>query len=203
MAVQLKYLEAIELPCKVIRSYSCEISENGYISIATTSALYIYRIEPIKHNASPTLSIKKYKMLPSPFILSSNVGIDINLFLHDLPQHSFYEGILSTELSGKLTNGNSVAQKIVRSAWSPKIIDNCECCIAVLCNTGSLEIAMKRNNTVFYEEFQPFFNVTQKYTELCKEAWQDNANLSPLEQYDELKRRIHETLPTGRLTLPD
>lgn len=197
MSINLKFIEEIELPCKVITSNSCELSENGHISVATNSTLHIYHIQHQKENVSPSLSIKKYTISPSDFILALNVGVDINNILLELPQHLFYEGILSTELSPKLTGGSPVEPRFIKSLWSPAIINDYDCVLAALSNTGSLEIIAKTCNVFFYEQFKSICNISERYTAMCKQTWQNSENMSPLQQYNELKHRVKETLPTG------
>lgn len=196
MSFNLRHIEDIELPCKVIGAHS-DISKNGCISIVTSSALYIYEIKVAAESISPSLVVKKFSVSPSNFMLALNIGIDINLFLNDLPQDSFYEGILSTELSPILNEGSAIEPKVIKTAWSPQIINNHSCVLATLSNTGSVQIITKAIDTTFYEEYVPISDISQKYTEMCFGAWRDYKNMNPLEQFNELKRRVYETLPTG------
>ncbi|KRT81905.1 hypothetical protein AMK59_5678 [Oryctes borbonicus] len=196
MPLDLKFIEDIDLPCKVLGTYSCELSKSGCISITTCSSLYIYQIQPLRENSSPSLAIKKFSIFPPNFMLTLNVGIDINSFLNELPQQNFYEGILSTQLSPILTGGNPVEPKIIKSIWSPQIINDYDCLLATLSNTGSVQIVTKTIDNTFHEEFSSIFDVSQKYVEMCRETWQCCTEMKPLEQFNELKRRIHETFPT-------
>ncbi|KAI4470974.1 transcription factor iiic subunit delta n-term [Holotrichia oblita] len=198
MSFSFKHIEDIELPCKVIGTHS-EISKNGCISIPTCSALYIYEIQAAAENTSPSLVVKKFSVAPSNFMLALNLGIDINLFLNDLPQDTFYEGILSTELSPILNEGSPVEPKIMKTTWSPQIINDYSCILATLSNTGSVQIITKEIDITFYEEYVPICDISQMYTEMCFGAWQDYKDMNPLEQFNELKRRVHETFPTALL----
>ncbi|GJQ79589.1 hypothetical protein Trydic_g16431 [Trypoxylus dichotomus] len=67
---------------------------------------------------------------------------------------------------------------------------------ATLSNTGSVQIVTKTVDNTFHEEFCSIFNVSEKYIEMCQDAWQDYTKMKPLEQFNELKRRIRETFPT-------
>lgn len=191
MCGEFKYLESLEFENQLSNTFACEYSMDGRISIITGVGIYILQLCLKPENTTPSICFKRYYIPVENYVLGTKLGIDPNKFAKDLCRNELYELCLTTNISPKLYLFNEVESKISMAKWSPSYIDKSNCVLAVLNNTGSLNIYARIFTHSICENYLSICNVSEHIISLYKKKnWKIIKNLSSSDTFEELKLRI-------------
>lgn len=208
MHVTLKTLDKIKLHRKVSCSYACCYSEDQQLGLLCEEGVYIFELGCDSENRSHTFSfIKSFLATPQysvnqnsgAYTISENVGININNFIDALNQYDVYESIMDVNVSQNLNGAKPIHVMPVSIQWSPKGLDKGQfCLLAVLSNTGILELVARRLYVGDLNEYYSACNITEYCVNTYRKEFKDVNRWPPDEQLAELKRRVHKIKITGR-----
>lgn len=197
MCSTFKYLETIPFSNQVSNGFSCEHSDDGRFSVTTDVGIYILQLCLKPECANPSVYFKKFYVPVENYAIGSKLGINVNDFAKELDRLEFYELCLEVDISPNLFLFNDIESKFSTTKWSSSGLDQSNCVIAALTNTGLLQVYARTFANIICEEYVPICNVSEHIIALYKATnhWKSVKHLSPSEILCELKNRI-EIKPT-------
>lgn len=210
MQTKLVTLDKIKLQHKLNCNFACCYSEDHRLSLISENGVYIFELGCDSENRTPAFSfIKSFFGAPQyrvstenigAFAVSDNVGININTFIDSLSQYDIYECIMDVNISQNLKGATSAQVVPVFTQWSPKGLDKGQfCLLAVLSNTGVLEILARKLYVSDMNEYYSACNITEYCVNTFRKDFKDVSRWPADEQLAELQRRVKKVRVTGNL----
>lgn len=210
MQSKLVIVDKIKLQHKLNCNFACSYSEDQRLSLISENGVYVFELGCDSENRTSAFSfIKSFFGTPQyrvntenvgAFAVTDNVGININNFIDSLSQYDIYECIMDVNISQNLKGATSVQVVPIATQWSPKGLDKGQfCLLAVLSNTGVLEILARKLSVSDINEYYSACNITEYCVNTFRRDVKDVSKLPADEQLVELKNRVKKVRVTGIL----
>lgn len=197
-------LDKIKLQQKLSTSFAAGTSGDGRFSLVSDNGVYIFELNCNSENWLPIFSMKKgffavsCSAENSAYVISDNVGIDINNFIDALNQYDIYESILDVNISQNLKEAAYVQIQPISAQWSAAGLDERHfCLLGVLTNMGVLEIVARKPGLCDADEYYSACNLTGYCVNALGKDWKSYSRRTPDEQLNELKSRVDKVRVTA------
>lgn len=193
---ELKILDKIDLNLRIETLSCCDYTKDNKLSIVCSGGVYILELMGYTNNWLPHMSFKKFLCDVSPYCIASNVGLDINNFIDDLPRLNLYETVLDVRISENLQNSSPVPHRLIQVKWSPSFGNNFNM-LAVIDNFGVVYLIEKHISDYMVEGYKVTCNVTEKLIEQFTSKWTHIKNFEPEKCLEILRNRIQHVTATA------
>lgn len=201
MCEEITILDKINLHYKTQATFACHSSNDRRISLICDAGIYVLELYGNTENWKPIFSFSKTFCTLLRYSISTFVEIDINSFIEELTQFKVYETVLNVCLSENLKQCTSTPTQPISAVWSPNKLNHyIGCVLAVLTNTGVVQVFSKSINCYGREEYN-VLNITECIINHFKPNWKQTARPSADQKLAQLKYRISQIAATGRYFL--
>lgn len=189
-------LDKVKLSNTPQGAFACHYSDDRRISLLCDKGFYILELHGNTENWLPIFSFIKTFCMLQDYSINANVGIDINDFIEELPQFEVYEAVLNRCLSENLKNCAPTPAQPISALWSPSINNDTGCILAVLNNSGVVQVFWKNIVSYGQDEYR-MLNVTHCIINHFQQHNWKNLKLVTEKKFLELKRRVSRVAATA------